>query len=102
MSEHPVSRRGLLRCFGGVTVAPVLEALVGSAASGLAADDPADEPLIDTHFHLVNLRLPGVAESIPAPDKKTQLAPFDPATKAMGTQQLAKVIQEEMKAAAVG
>lgn len=102
MPEHPVSRREVLRCFGGVAVAPMLGAVASAIAPVLAADGPAPEPLIDTHFHLVNPRLPGVPESIPAPDTKTQLAPFDPAKNPQGAQQLAKVIQAEMKAAEIG
>lgn len=102
MPEHPVSRREALRYFGAAAAAPLLGAFAGIRTPVLAANDQASESLIDTHFHLVNPRLPGVPESIPAPDKKTQLAPFDPATNPKGAQQLAKVIEQEMKAAEVG
>jgi predicted TIM-barrel fold metal-dependent hydrolase len=103
MPEHTVSRREVLRYLGEVAAAPMLGALVSTIAPVLAADGPAPEPRIDTHFHLVNPRLPGVPESITAPDKeKTPLAPFAPDKNRQGAKQLAKVIQAEMKAAEVG
>src|SRR5262245_15616519 len=94
MRELKISRREALRCFSKVTVAPLIGAIAGATGPVIAAD-PAPEPFIDTHFHLVNPRLPGIPVS-------TLLAPFEPARKPDGAQQLAKVIQAEMKAADVG
>src|SRR5262245_62674544 len=101
MTPHRVTRRQVLRCLGGAAAPALLGAVAVSFAPVVAAEGPASELLIDTHFHLVNPRLPGVPESIQTPDQKTRLAPFD-AKNPEGAQQLAKVIQAEMKAAEVG
>jgi predicted TIM-barrel fold metal-dependent hydrolase len=97
MPDNRVSRREALRCFGGAAAATLLGHFADTAADG-----PPSEPLIDTHFHLVNPRLPGVPETLPAPDKKTLLAPFDAARNPHGAKQLAKVIQAELKANGIG
>lgn len=82
-----------------------LTALVGSAtaaASRIAAAEPVGgKPIIDTHVHLVNVRLPGVPE-LAAPDGKAALPPFDPAKQPQGAAQLARSIQAEMQAAGIG
>ena len=101
MSTHRISRRQALRSLGGTVVAAMLGSFTRPLTHASAADDLGAEQRIDTHVHLVNVRLPGVPETVPAPDKKTQLAPFDAAKDPGGARRLAKVIQEETKAAGV-
>ena len=87
---------------GAAAAAPLLGAVANSFAPIRAAVGPHAEPFIDTHIHLVNLRLPGVPESLLAPDKRTPLAPFDAVQNPHAAQQLAQVIQAEMQTAEVG
>lgn len=102
MTGPAVSRRKALAWLGGAACAP----LFGSSSAGQTTPPgkgpPANEPLIDTHFHLAHPRLPGVPNDLTAPDKKTRLAPFDPDKDPDGAKLLAKAIQAEMKAADVG
>ncbi len=102
MPQHTVSRRELLRCLGAAAATPLLGGVASRWAPVLAADGPDVGPFIDTHVHLVNVRLPGVPESLLTPDKKTRLAPFDAVENPRGAQQLASVIQAEMETAKVG
>lgn len=102
MSESRVSRREALHCICGAAAATLPGAFSDAIAPVVMADGPAPEPLIDTHFHLATPRLAGSPENTLAPDKKTPLAPFDLAKNPKGAQQLAKVIQAELKAAEVG
>ena len=102
MSNNRLSRRDALRVLGGGVGAAVLGSAAHPAPTATAPCPPAvpvAAPLIDVHFHTVNLRLPGVPEAIPAPDGKTQLPPFDADRAKEARQRLAEVIAAEMKAA---
>jgi predicted TIM-barrel fold metal-dependent hydrolase len=102
MGTHGVSRREALGRFAGAAGVSLLGSLTGGQRPLLAKEDRKDERLIDTHFHLAHPRLPGVPDEFAAPDKKTRLAPFDPAKDPDGAKLLAKLIQAEMKTAGVG
>jgi hypothetical protein len=90
-----------IRSFGGALAAALLGGPGGTAAPLAAAEAPGAGQFIDAHFHLVNPRLPGVPEALTAPDRKTPLAPFDPARDPHGAQRLAKVIQTGVVGGAV-
>jgi predicted TIM-barrel fold metal-dependent hydrolase len=102
MTGFRLSRREAIKSIGGAMVAGAFSVEPGGRACSSAGDEPpAEKPIIDTHVHLVNLRLSGVPE-LTAQDKKTSLAPFEEGTRAEGAMRLAKVIGEETKAAGVG
>jgi predicted TIM-barrel fold metal-dependent hydrolase len=102
MNKTGPSRRAVLRSLGGAVAAAAFGTWTWTGPQGCAGEDaPAGEPLIDTHVHLANVRLPGVPE-LTAPDKKTALAPFSAEQQPDGAARLARAIQEEMKAAGFG
>lgn len=89
MSMTEPSRRDMLR---SAVVGAI--GLCGASRSAAAAPTPAAS-LIDAHIHIVESRLPGgLAKGVP-------LAPFHPLLDPKGPQRLAKLIQDEMKAAGV-
>jgi predicted TIM-barrel fold metal-dependent hydrolase len=94
------SRRDILKSIGATMLASAFGLEPWSGPGSVAADEPAAKPVIDTHVHLVNVRLPAVPE-LTSPDKKAALAPFTEANRAASAAGLAKVIQAEMKAAGV-
>jgi predicted TIM-barrel fold metal-dependent hydrolase len=94
MSGLQVSRRDVLRTVGGAFLGAAFG--VRAFADSVVADKGADKvPIIDTHMHVVNSKIPGVRP------KKTPLAPFGKADVA-GIKQLVKRIEEETKKAGVG
>jgi hypothetical protein len=101
MSDRYWSRREMLGSLGRTVASALVGPALGAASRIGAAPPDAGAPVIDTHLHLVNLRLPGVPD-ITAPDQKTALAPFDAGKRPDSAAQLAQAIQEEMKAAGVG
>ncbi len=100
MPESPMTRRRALQSLGG-TAAALLGGFGPTSVPSFAAAGPIAGPLTDVHFHLSNVRLAGVPDVL-APDKKTRLAPFDPAKDPQGATQLAFAIDQELKAAGVG
>jgi predicted TIM-barrel fold metal-dependent hydrolase len=109
MAGEKTSRRTMLLAVGGAAAAGALGGwqayrLLGTGSDGRGQPNgaegkptegsrakPVDVKLIDTHVHVVNVKLPGVP-SIHAPDGTPFDAPVD---------QMAKCIRAEMKAANV-
>jgi len=93
MGGIQLSRRDALWTLGGAFLAGAFGAGTGSQFT-VADDRPAEESIIDTHVHIVNLRLPGVRA------KPVPLAPFGKAD-AAGIKQLVKRIEHETTKARV-
>jgi uncharacterized protein len=101
MSGLKMSRRELLKSMGGALIAGAIN--VGPFPGSLSAagvEPPGEKPILDSHIHLVSLRLPGVPD-FKAQDKVTPLGPFDERKRDKGRTGLARAIETEMQAAGV-
>src|SRR5262249_43375768 len=87
------TRRAAIKSFGAIAA--------GALGFDTEAVPDADGPIIDSHFHLVNTRLPGLP-GLPAPDETVPLAPFDPEKQPDGARKLARAIEEKFAEAGVG
>ncbi|MFO0876431.1 MAG: amidohydrolase family protein [Gemmataceae bacterium] len=91
MTDPQLSRRELLGTLGGVLVGQAL----GQAGRVEAADTSGKAPpVVDTHIHVANPRLPGIRATNPG------LAPFGKAD-VIGLKRLAKAIEEETRKAGI-
>ena len=90
------SRRDAIRSLGGWMAVATCGAVLSPGNSTIAADDASrDDPYVDTHLHVASSRLSRAATQVLP-------APFNLTMQPGGAERLARLIEQELKAARVG